>query len=268
MNPFLSRVGSASEFTAMVRLGCVCFAALLNVWAIMPVHADVLLRIRETSVHAESKEIPTGYSLNIYIGKDRARFDWPARSRVIQLDKKVLYLLNHFDKTYHRIPLPPDSKDYVESEVWGQPQAVLSKIFKKESARLSPAGETQTIGPWKATKFECEVHDEFGNKVSESTLWQSTELEIDLTAFKELRRNYALAGDHGEAQWIDQILALEGFGVLEEWTEYRQAGTFTTTRRLESITEEEVSVDFYEPPQDYELTPFYRTLFVSLDELR
>lgn len=239
-----------------------------SVWSARLAVADHRLHLEESVRPHGQEKVTKRYDQVIHIGTKRARIDWPARSRIIRLDGQVLYLLNHFNKTYHVIPLPPDYKDYVEAEVWNQPKNMLNGMFKKEAAKVTPAGESKKIGPWNATRFDCVVHDEYSKKVSEITLWQSSDLAIDVSIYKELRRNYALVGDYGQSQWIDQILALEGFGVLVEWTEYGQVGTFTTTRRLESITEEDVSGDFYEPPPDYELKPYHQALFVSLDELR
>ena len=252
----------------LVRIGFLCILGAATATAAT---ADWLLEVTQVERRVEgNSDDECVSSIKIHLGKDRARIDRLARSQVVRLDLGELYVIDHREKTYSRLPIPPRFEDYIEPEARGQLEsaAVSSALLKKETALITRTGEKKEIGAWTAERVDVVVHDEHGRTEEEVTLWMARDLAADLTAYKETVRYYSYASDYGMAQWIDEILALEGFSVMEEWIRFKQLGPIQTTRRLESLSEADVDAEIYEPPDEYERVPYYSVQFVGLDEMR
>lgn len=242
-------------------------ALVLALLLAVPLAADTLLTKKRdaddfVALKGTISQGAKNQKVEIWIGSDRVRRDDGKNAVILRLDQRKLYLINHSEKIYAVVTVPPGLS--------------LSKAGQDEmqrtwnlSAQAEPTGQTRKIGPWRASRYKIALSNQVGTgQRIELDCWMAPDLKIEDSSLRTLMRLLASARHEGD-EWLEAILDLPGHPVLFERKEKQPEVDVKTREELVSVKESAPPAGIYEPPSDYQLQDFgeYTSLYGLPDPL-
>jgi hypothetical protein len=187
-----------------------------------------------------------------WLGKNKLRDDKDEMSFIVNLDQKKLYIVNHGKKNFSALDLPLDMMAMIPEDARAMMEQMASQM--EMSVEITPTEETAEIAGFPARLTKVKVSNPMGMAM-DIDMWMTDKAKIDLSAYKALYEEILSAQPMG-AEWIKEIMAIDGFRVKQE-TRVKMMGTeFVTREELVSIAEKEAPAGTYEPPAGYTEEPF------------
>jgi len=163
---------------------------------------------------------------------------------VIDVDKKVVYFINHKEKTYVETPLPLDFAKILPPEAAGM--ADMMKV----TATVTPTSETKKIGSWDCTGYDTTM-SVMGMKMN-VRVWASTAVPFDVAAFNATIMPAIL---QGQMRVADESLAeyakIKGFQIASELNADVMGAKMHVTQEVTEIAERPAPEGIYAPPAGY-----------------
>lgn len=196
---------------------------LASAWAC----GDTRIVVEErTQMMIPGNESDNSSEIILWLQDDKAaRVDASGRA-ITRLDRGELYIVNDAERSYTVLPISRREED---------PESPVPELEK--------TGETREIGEWTAERYELTFEMQPGQSV-EAVFWMSTDVDVDLEAYRAFMRASA---DAMGMSWMKSIATVEGYPVLQETT----MDIAKSTGRLLSISEVSPPSGIYEPPEDY-----------------
>lgn len=236
-----------------MRLSVKAFCLALLLIAAPAIWADSVIKINihtdaiEAMGVAESDEVNT-----LWLGGNKLRDDRSGQSVIVNMDDKKLYVVRHDAKVYHALDLPLDLKSLVSPEEAAQFEMMAQQMEMK--VQITPTDQVKEVAGFNAKLYKIDLSNPMGMAM-ELDVWMSDEVGVDAAAFKKLYLEMLSAQPMG-AEWIKEIMAIEGFRVQQD-TKVKMMGTeFGVREELVSIEEMDAPAGTYTPPSDYKLEPF------------
>lgn len=231
-------------------------ASLLATWLLVAASVPTWLyadSVLEYEIHVETsspmREVKVSDSRRTtFVGQGRARSDNEMTSYVFRADLGKLWVLFHHRRAYWEFDTPVRLEDLVPEEA----RSLFAKGKKGGAAlvEMTETDEAKRVGMWRAKRWKVEVLQPLIRVSRTQDLWLDTDSGIDLSSYRELKRNAAALSVLDE-EWIAEILALDGLAVLtEEKTEFPNR-TEESTITLVSHTEKDVDDSYYGVPDGY-----------------
>jgi hypothetical protein len=200
---------------------------------------------------AGQKQPAKDAQVQVWVQGDKLRRDEDGQSMIVRLDRNLLYMVDHEDKTYSEIPLPIDLRKMMPkgSEEMADQIAAGMKL----SVQVTPRDETRKVNQWNAKRYDVAVSSAMGMKIA-TTLWVSKEIE----GFAPLNKLAATVASlqPGSAAWVRELEKVDGFPVLQESNVDALGARFSTREELLSIETKEAAAGGYEPPAGYTARPY------------
>lgn len=196
---------------------------LTSAWA----WGDTRIVVEErTQMMIPGNESDVTSEVTLWLQDDKAaRVDASGRA-ITRLDRGELYIVNDAERSYTVLPISRREEG---------PESPPPQLEK--------TGETREIGEWTAERYELNFEIQPGETV-EAVFWMSTDVDVDLEAYRAFMRATA---DAMGMSWMKSIVTVEGYPVLQEST----MNIAKSTGRLVSISEASPPAGIYEPPTDY-----------------
>jgi hypothetical protein len=236
-----------------MRMNLMASVAVLLLLATPAAWADTVIKMK---THTESMTPGAAPSTDevstIWLGTNKLREDKQGQSVIVNLDEKKMYILRHGEKIYHAIDLPLDLRAMVPEEARSQFDMMAAQM--EMEVTITPTDQTREIAGYASKLYQVALKNPMGMEM-DMELWLSTDLNMDVDLYKNLTMEMLSAQPMG-AEWIKQILALEGFRVLQE-TKVRMMGTeVKASEELLSVEEMDAPANNYSPPEGYGEKPF------------
>ena len=200
---------------------------------------------------AGQKQPAKDVQVQVWVGGDKLRRDEDGQSMIVRLDRNLLYIVDHEDKTYSEIPLPIDLRKMMPkgSEAMADQIAAGMKL----AVQVTPRDETRKVNQWNARRYDVAIQSAMGMKIA-TTLWVSKEIE----SFAPLNKLAATVAalQPGSAAWVRELEKIDGFPVLQEANVDALGARFGTREELVAIETKEVPAGAYDPPAGYKAEPY------------
>ena len=157
------------------------------------VHADVFLKQKH---HTDAMQImgqtqpAQDLIQSIWMTQDKMRSDNEKQSMIIRLDKGVIYMIDHAQKTYVEMPLNL-GKSLVEAaggeEMTDEERAqfeVFAQGMMKLEIKVTETKEEKEIGKWNCRKYLQQTQAAMVSGTSE--VWATEDLKMDYDLFAKL----------------------------------------------------------------------------------
>jgi hypothetical protein len=245
-SPFRWAGALAATVATAAILAC-CAAA-------RPALADELISIHG---HADAVKIgnrsqpPRDTTSTVWLAADRMRRDEGGMTVLVRLDRNMLYLINHADRTYSQVEVPIDWHKMI-------PPADLDSFNKyladnEIQVAVKPSAETRQVKAWNARRVDVALSNKHGLKM-DTQMWLTTDLPL-YAAYNKMSGILA-AMQPNAAAWSEKVAQLAGMPVY-------QVTTITIGQSVSQTREEVASVDnktappgTYDVPQGFKAVPF------------
>lgn len=230
-------------------------AALLLTFA-APATADlVLTEVNHTDAYqAMGQAMPAATdTVLIWFGGQKARMDTGNQSTVILLaDKKLIYVINHEQKTYSPIALSAGLAGVMPKNMSAQDSMAMQQMMAGMAGSIkitvTPTDETKKIRDWNATKYLVDMTLPMGTMHSET--WASEDIKIDTQLFHEMNVA-ALAWMPGMTESLKEMEKIKGCPVLTTSTADMMGTQIRQTEELIGYGERPAPSGLYELPAGY-----------------
>lgn len=165
------------SFTALVLAGSSAHADLYMKQAR---HTDAFTVMGQTQ--PEKNE-----SVVYWFGKDKVRMDTgDAQSIIVMLDSKMMYVLDHENKTYAAVPVDlqkafeagvGDTSDEEAAKAREMYQKMTESMLQGMEVKVTDTGETKKIKQWDCRKYTIDLSMPMGK--SQANLWATENTKVD-----------------------------------------------------------------------------------------
>ncbi len=210
-----------------------------------PLSADTYIKQNnhtdEFSIMGQTEPAKDGID-HLWIGKNKMARHATDQSIVIDLDNKVMYLINHEDKFYVEMTLPLDLSKYFPTQ--------MMEMMGDVSIEVKPKGETKTFGKWKCEGYDVAI----GMMMMDfnQTVWASKDVSFDWKSFNEKmlpQVNQALMRLSEDA--LKEMTKIEGFQIRTEATMSFMGSDVKSWTEVIEIAEKSAPEGTYAVPEGY-----------------
>lgn len=165
-------------------------------------------------------------------------------SIIIDLNKNLLYMIYHEDKSYVEANLPLDLSKLLP------PSMLQMQEMMKMTLAVNPLGQTKTIGSWKCTGYE--VNMSMMMMPMKMTVWASSDVPFDVDQFTEKYMvNILKLQMRVDEQSLAELRKIKGYWIAYEQTAEIMGAKMHSTYEVTSITKENAAPSVYTVPAGY-----------------
>jgi len=163
---------------------------------------------------------------------------------IVDLDKKMAYMVNHVDKSYVEMPMPIDLVKILP------PEAQAMAPMMQMSATVAETGETKKIGQWACTGYDATLT--VMGMAMKMRIWASTAVPGNLSEFAAKLMPVFMQGTMrlNEAS-VKEFSKIKGFQVATEVTGDIMGAKLRSTTEAVEIVEKAAPAGTYAPPAGY-----------------
>ncbi len=200
-------------------------------------HSDAFTVMGQTQ--PEKNEV-----IDQWVGDNRFASHSQDSSMVIDLNKNVLYFIDHKDKSYVEASLPLDLSKLMP------PEMAQMMGMMKMTVTVNPLGQTKTVGSWKCTGYEVGISVMM--MPLKMTVWASTDVPFDVDQFNEkFMTNLLKLQMRIDDQSLAELRKVKGYWIAYEQTGEVMGAKMHTTYEVTSITKENPPASVYALPAGY-----------------
>ena len=181
----------------------------------------------------------------MWLGENKMAMHSEGQSFIVDLDKKVAYMVNHANKSYIEMVLPIDMAQYIPEEM-----APMAQMMLNVTITVNPTGETQQIGTWNCSGYDVEMN--MMMLKMKMKIWASQEVPFDWKTFgermyAEMAKAMMRMGDDA----VKEFMKIEGFQIKSEMSMNMMGTDITTTDEVVEISEKAAPAGTYLAPEGY-----------------
>lgn len=209
--------------------------------------ADVYIKVRTHTGAMEvmgQKVAATDVDNDVWIGGTKMASVTKDASFIINLDKNVVYLVNHANKSYVESALPLDFAKLLP------PEAAPMLGMMQMSATVVPTTEKKTIGRWACTGYDMTIS--MMGMPLKVRIWASTDVPFDLAQFQAKMMPAILQGQMRlNAASVAEFAKIKGYQIASETTGEMMGAKINSTQEVLEMVEKAAPAGVYEPPAGY-----------------
>lgn len=170
-------------------------------------------------------------------------------STIIDVGKKVIFMINHDDRTYVEMTLPLEIEKYLGDQA--------------KQTRMMMAGMTATVTPTeekkKIDKWNCQAYDvkmSMGGMMEMNMkVWTTKDVPFDLKKIKKLQKiSMELSGTLGGEKILKEFEKIDGFQIYSEIEVKVMGQSIKTTSKVSEIGKKTSPAGTYSIPSGYTKT--------------
>ena len=217
------------------------------------VHADVYIK---TKSHTDAFEMmgrkqPAKDEVNEqWIGKNKYALISSAQNMIIDLDKKVMYIIYNQTKSYIETKLPLDLTKLIPDQY----ASMLSMI--KVTAKVNPNNQTKTIGKWKCSGYDVELNIQAMMAMTlKMKVWASTDVPFDWKTYVQKMQPAIMKARSAQMPFgddvVEEFLKIKGIQIASETTMNIMGANMRVTTEVQDISKKPAPAGIYEVPAGY-----------------
>lgn len=179
-----------------------------------------------------------------WFGNDKLAFVSAEISSIVDLNKNIMYLIDHKDKSYVEATLPLDITKLLPPEM-----AQMMGAMMKMTVTVTPTGQTRTIGQWKCSGYEVSL--QMMMMPMKIAVWASTDVPFDLDKFNKLYSNVLKAQLRLDDAALQEMAKIKGYWIASETTGEIMGAKMRTTTEVVEISEKRADPSVFSVPAGY-----------------
>jgi len=193
--------------------------------------------ILEGQEHEDREEI-----IETWIGKKKLAVHGQERSLIVLLDRKIIYYIDHVQKTYVEMTVPVDIHQYIPES--------LGQLMEQVTVSVTPTEEFQEF-----EKRECRVYEVDIESLMISMkmkVWATLDVPFDRkTYLEEMYPELAKVTHLLTDKAVTELLKIEGFHYRTEITLSFMGAEMKSTQDVVEMSRKSVPDNIYALPSDY-----------------
>jgi len=163
---------------------------------------------------------------------------------IVDLDRNMAYMVNHWDKSYVPMPLPMDIAKVLPPEIAQMAQGM------QMSATVAPTSETRTVGAWRCEGYDVTMT--VRGMPMTMRVWASTDVPAALLEYAAKVTPVFLQGQMRLTdELVKEFAKIKGFQVATELTADVMGARVRTTTEVVEIVEKPAPAGTFAPPAGY-----------------
>ena len=177
-----------------------------------------------------------------WFSKDKLANIAGGRSVILDMGKKMMYIVNHKDKNYVETPLPLDMSKVVPAEA----QSMMGMM--KVTVKVAPNGQTKKIGQWNCSGYDVDMN--MMMMQMKMKVWSTTEVPFDWKAFSDMYTNVSKMQFMDEAS-IKEFMKIKGFQISSQTTGEMMGAKLNVNSTITEISQKTAPAGIYSIPAGY-----------------
>ena len=223
---------------------------VISVFLISVVSGDVYVK---TKTHTDAMEImgqkqaAKDEIVEQWIGDNIYTNITSKQTMIIDMNKKMIYIVIHSNKSYVETPLPLDMKKLLPA------QAVQMMSMMKLTLKITPTTETKVINKWKCIGYDMDMSMMMMSM--KSRIWVTQDVPFDWKKFQDMFGVETFKATMASMQIGDEVIEemkkIKGFQVKTEMTMTIMGQSVKITSDVVEIAKKSAPAGVYTIPADY-----------------
>jgi hypothetical protein len=228
---------------------------ILAIGLILP--ADVYIK---TNVHTDAfammgqNQPAKDEVIEQWIGNNQLLNKTGDKIMIMDMNKKMMFIVNPKDKTYVETALPLDMSKLVPKE------AASMMSMMKMTVKVTPNGQTQKINQWNCTGYDVEMN--MMMMPMKMKVWATTEVPFDWKMFSKMYANVSKMSFMDDAA-IAELMKVNGYQVASEMTMDMMGSKLKVNSQVVEIAQKPAPAGIYAVPAGYT-----KKATLSLEDMR
>lgn len=169
----------------------------------------------------------------------------PGMTLIVDLDKKIVFMVNNEGKTYMEMEIPVDFSKYIPDEA-----AQMAQMMLNTSVTIQSTGETKTINNWKCEGYDVDI-DMMMMKMK-TKVWITKDVPFDWKTFmNKMFFEMAKVTMKLNDQSIQELSKIDGFWIKSESTMNMMGSDINTYQEVVEISQKAAPAGTYTVPEGY-----------------
>jgi len=173
---------------------------------------------------------------------------------IMDMNKKMMFIVNPKDKTYVETALPLDMSKLVPKEA----ASMLSMM--KVTVKVTPNGQTQKINKWNCTGYDVDMN--MMMMQMKMKIWATTEVPFDWKVFSKMYANVSKMQFMDDAA-IAELMKVTGYQVASEMSMDMMGSKLKVTSQVVELAQKPAPGGIYQVPAGYT-----KKATLSLEDMR
>lgn len=253
MRCLLDRLARLARPTHSLILA-LALAITMAAGAAAPAPADEMISIHghADSVRLGNRTQPARDSTaTVWLAADRMRRDEGGITVIVRLDRRMLYMINHAERTYSQVEVPIDWKKMVPPA----DQESFTKFLADNEIKVSltPAAETRVIHSWNTHRVDVLLTNQHGLKMA-TQMWVTRDLPL-YAAYNKMAGVLASLQPNAAA-WSEKVAGLDGMPVYQETTITIGQSVSHTREEVAAAESKPAPPGTYDVPKGFSAVPY------------
>ncbi len=161
---------------------------------------------------------------------------------IMDMNKKLMYIVNAKDKSYVETALPLDMIKLLPKEA----AAMMSMM--KVTVKVTPNGQTQMVNKWNCTGYDVDMN--MMMMQMKMKVWATTDVPFDWKAFAKMSTNVSKMQFMDDAA-IAEFLKINGFQVASEMSMDMMGSKMKVTSQVAEISQKPAPAGIYSVPAGF-----------------
>ena len=180
----------------------------------------------------------------LWISSSKMAMVTKERASVVDLDKNMMYIVNHGDKSYVETALPVDFAKLLP------PEAASMAAMMQMKVTVTPGAETKKIGAWDCTSYDATMN--MMGMTLKMKIWATTQVPFDLAAFTAKMLPAVMQSQMAmDVASVKEFAKIKGYQIATETTGDVMGAKMRTTTEVVDIVQKAAPAGLHEPPAGY-----------------
>ncbi|MCJ7523804.1 MAG: DUF4412 domain-containing protein [Candidatus Aminicenantes bacterium] len=223
----------------------VFFAVILVLVIALMLPADVYIK---TNVHTDAftmmgKEQPAKDDvMEQWVGNNQLVNKTGDKIMIMDMNKKMMFIVNPKDKTYVETALPLDMSILLPKE------AASMVSMMKVTVKVAANGQTKKVNKWSCSGYDVEMS--MMMMQMKMKVWATTDVPFDWKMFAKMYANVSKMSFMDDAA-IAEMMKINGYQVASEMTMDMMGSKLNVTSQVVEITQKPAPAGIYAVPAGY-----------------
>jgi hypothetical protein len=221
------------------------FALIVVLAAALMLPADVYIK---TTMHTDAfammgqNQPAKDEVMEQWIGNNQMVNKAVDKVMIMDMNKKIMLIVNPKDKTYVETALPLDMSKLVPKEAAG----MMSMM--KLTVKVTPNGQTQKVNKWNCAGYDIDMN--MMMMQMKMKVWATTEVPFDWKMFSKMYANVSKMQFMDDAA-IAELMKVNGFQVASEMTMDMMGSKIKVTSQVVEIAQKTPPAGIYSVPAGF-----------------
>jgi len=223
----------------------VLFTVILVLVIALMLPADVYIK---TNVHTDAftmmgKEQPAKDEvMEQWVGNNQLVNKTGDKIMIMDMNKKMMFIVNPKDKTYVETALPLDMSILLPKE------AASMVSMMKVTVKVAANGQTKKVNKWSCSGYDVEMS--MMMMQMKMKVWATTDVPFDWKMFAKMYANVSKMSFMDDAA-IGELMKINGYQVASEMTMDMMGSKLNVTSQVVEITQKPAPAGIYAVPAGY-----------------